>query len=215
MSGTILNFGPLEILIIVVLVLLVFGPERLPGLMRQAGRTVRKMRDFYVRFAQDLRTELTPFEEEIRVLREVTDELRRDLAEIRDAADLRTAIQPITIDARVPTSSPAPSPSTNTVTAAAPSSLPQAEAAALPPTNGAQTSLSPFDGSELKPAYSAPQDVAPSQAISASAQPALSAASVTTLPSKAPPLTEDNPWVQLGRAPRADALDEDNPWMQV
>jgi sec-independent protein translocase protein TatB len=102
MNGTVFGIGPLEILVIVVLVLLVFGPERLPELMRQGGRGVRRLREFYVKFASELRTELTPFQEEIKVLQDVTNDLRRDLNIIREAADIRTAIPSMSLDGSTP-----------------------------------------------------------------------------------------------------------------
>lgn len=198
MSGTILGIGPLEILMIVVLVLLVFGPERLPTLMRQAGHAVRRLRNFYVRLATDLRTELTPFEEEIKVLREVTDELRRDLAEIRDAADLRTAIQPITIDASVP-------------------AAPNSAATSSPVTPAANGSADKARAEAAQPAVSAPaQSSAPS-----AAGPAQPAGAPTPPPppvprnGNPPPLAADNPWAQLTQRARADALDDDNPWAAI
>ncbi len=208
MSGTILGIGPLEIIIIVVLVLLVFGPERLPTLMRQAGQTVRRLRDFYVRFATDLRTELTPFEEEIKVLREMTDELRRDLAEIRDAADLRTAIQPITIDTSVPTNA------SKTPSAGDATSSPASGATSLPPnapTNGANVAET------ARPAASSSaQSPAPAATATQSTPPtATTPAPVATVNGSASPLAKDNPWAELGRAVRADALDDDNPWIAV
>ncbi len=199
MSGTILGIGPLEIIIIAVLVLLVFGPERLPTLMRQAGRTVRKLRDFYVRFATDLRTELTPFEEEIKVLREVTDELRRDLAEIRDAADLRTAVQPIMIDTSVPANAGKTASVVSPADGAAPSSP------AAPATNGATTAA--VNTAELARPSTADSTQTTDNRTPAAPRVARNGA--------APPLSQDNPWAQLGQTARTDALDDDNPWMAI
>jgi sec-independent protein translocase protein TatA len=39
------DIGPLELVIILVIVLLVFGPKRLPGLGRQLGSGMREFRD--------------------------------------------------------------------------------------------------------------------------------------------------------------------------
>ncbi|MGQ9813540.1 MAG: twin-arginine translocase TatA/TatE family subunit [Candidatus Roseilinea sp.] len=204
MSGTILGIGPLELILIAVLVLLVFGPERLPTLMRQAGRAVRRLREFYVRFATDLRTELTPFEEEIKVLREVTDELRRDLAEIRDAADLRTAIQPIMIDTSVPANK-AKSISSSSPIEAAPSSL-----ASGPASNGAKSA----DIAQTA-ATNSTQPAAPAASAVQPAGVKTPAAPRAAGNSTAPVLAEDNPWTKLGQTARADALDDDNPWVAV
>lgn len=204
MSGTILGIGPLELILIAVLVLLVFGPERLPTLMRQAGRAVRRLREFYVRFATDLRTELTPFEEEIKVLREVTDELRRDLAEIRDAADLRTAIQPVTIDTSVPAS--AGKTASNVSPTGTAASLP----AGTPAANGTKTAT-PHQAATT----SSPEPPAPAAGSTQPADMKTPAAAAAARNGNAPPLAEGNPWAQLGRAARADALDDDNPWAAV
>jgi sec-independent protein translocase protein TatB len=43
-----------------VLALFVFGPERLPGIAKEAGRTVRKLRMQLKGLTDDLRTELGP-----------------------------------------------------------------------------------------------------------------------------------------------------------
>ena len=39
------GFGPIELIIVLVIVLLVFGPKRLPGLGRQLGAGMREFRD--------------------------------------------------------------------------------------------------------------------------------------------------------------------------
>ena len=39
------NIGPLELAIVVVIVLLIFGPKRLPGLGKQLGSGMREFKD--------------------------------------------------------------------------------------------------------------------------------------------------------------------------
>ena len=39
------NIGPLELAIVLVIVLLIFGPKRLPGLGRQLGTGMREFKD--------------------------------------------------------------------------------------------------------------------------------------------------------------------------
>jgi sec-independent protein translocase protein TatA len=39
------QFGPLEIILVLVVVLLIFGPKRLPGLGRQLGSGMREFKD--------------------------------------------------------------------------------------------------------------------------------------------------------------------------
>jgi sec-independent protein translocase protein TatB len=90
--GTFLNFGPLEILLVAIITLLVFGPERLPTLFRQFGSGIRKMRDMYLALAEQVRRELEPVEEEIKEIRQVAKEVRQDLDDIRGAVDLRAML---------------------------------------------------------------------------------------------------------------------------
>jgi sec-independent protein translocase protein TatB len=49
-----------EIAVIVVVAMLVFGPDRLPEFGRQAGRFVRQLREFARNTQDDLRRELGP-----------------------------------------------------------------------------------------------------------------------------------------------------------
>jgi sec-independent protein translocase protein TatA len=39
------GFGPTELIIVLVIVLLIFGPKRLPGLGRQVGTAMREFKD--------------------------------------------------------------------------------------------------------------------------------------------------------------------------
>ena len=49
-----MSLGPAEILVILVIALLVFGPNRLPEIGRQVGKSVREIR----KFQQTLRSDL-------------------------------------------------------------------------------------------------------------------------------------------------------------
>jgi sec-independent protein translocase protein TatB len=49
-----------EIAVLLVLALFVFGPERLPGLAADAGRTLRSVRRYVKSMTADLKTELGP-----------------------------------------------------------------------------------------------------------------------------------------------------------
>jgi sec-independent protein translocase protein TatB len=51
-----IGFG--ELLVIAVIAVLVFGPDKLPGLAKQAGQMARKVRDFATSARDELRTEL-------------------------------------------------------------------------------------------------------------------------------------------------------------
>lgn len=92
MGGTIFGVGPLEVLAIAILILLVFGPERLPDLMRQAGSAIKSVRRFIESFSDDFRKEIAPYAKDID---DVTKTLREDIATIREATDIRALIPPI------------------------------------------------------------------------------------------------------------------------
>ena len=54
--------GPLEILMVLVVALIVFGPEKLPGMARTVGRTMNQLR----RMADEVKNEFqTGLEEEV------------------------------------------------------------------------------------------------------------------------------------------------------
>jgi sec-independent protein translocase protein TatB len=54
------SLGWPEISVLVVLGLFVFGPERLPGMAAEAGRTLRKLRQYAKGLTDDLKAELGP-----------------------------------------------------------------------------------------------------------------------------------------------------------
>ncbi|MFB7758906.1 sec-independent translocase [Streptomyces xiamenensis] len=54
------DIGSLEFLVIIVLAILVFGPEKLPKMIQDAARLIRKVRDFSDNAKQDIRSELGP-----------------------------------------------------------------------------------------------------------------------------------------------------------
>lgn len=49
------NLGPLELIVIFVVALLVFGPNKLPEIGRQVGRAIREFRQFQNSFQTELR----------------------------------------------------------------------------------------------------------------------------------------------------------------
>jgi sec-independent protein translocase protein TatB len=49
-----------EVLVLLVLALFVFGPDRLPGMAADAGRSLRKLRLYVKGMTDDLKTELGP-----------------------------------------------------------------------------------------------------------------------------------------------------------
>jgi sec-independent protein translocase protein TatB len=54
------NIGPMEFLVLAVVGLIVLGPDRLPGLARDAARMIRTLRDMAVGARTQLRDELGP-----------------------------------------------------------------------------------------------------------------------------------------------------------
>ncbi|MDT9688328.1 sec-independent translocase [Streptomyces sp. P9(2023)] len=54
------DLGILELVALVVLAVLVFGPDKLPKVIQDVSRFVRKVRDFSESAKQDIRTELGP-----------------------------------------------------------------------------------------------------------------------------------------------------------
>jgi sec-independent protein translocase protein TatB len=54
------GIGLPELMVIVVVAIVVFGPDRLPEFARQAGRFVRQVRQFTQAARDDIRTELGP-----------------------------------------------------------------------------------------------------------------------------------------------------------
>lgn len=57
------TIGTAEILVIFVVALLVFGPDKLPELGRQVGRAVREVRRWQVSLREEVRDVLEPPEE--------------------------------------------------------------------------------------------------------------------------------------------------------
>ncbi|WP_217210446.1 sec-independent translocase [Streptomyces sp. AC550_RSS872] len=54
------DIGPLELVTLVVLAVLVFGPDKLPKMIQDVTRTIRKIREFSESAKQDIRSELGP-----------------------------------------------------------------------------------------------------------------------------------------------------------
>ncbi|MEX0169222.1 sec-independent translocase [Streptomyces sp. LMG1-1-1.1] len=93
------DIGALELVALVVLAVLVFGPEKLPKVIQDVSRFIRKVRDFSDSAKEDIRSELGPefkdFEFEdlnpktfLRKQMEQNDDLR-ELKELRGSFDLK------------------------------------------------------------------------------------------------------------------------------
>ncbi|MGW8703519.1 sec-independent translocase, partial [Streptomyces eurythermus] len=91
------DIGPLELVTLIVLAVLVFGPEKLPKFIQDVTRTLRKIREFSDNAKQDIRSELGPefkdFEfEDLNpkaFLRKQLDNDELGLKEIRSGFDLK------------------------------------------------------------------------------------------------------------------------------
>jgi sec-independent protein translocase protein TatA len=58
------NIGPLEIIVVLVIVLIIFGPKRLPDLGRSLGRGMREFKDSVKGGGEEKTPELPPAEDE-------------------------------------------------------------------------------------------------------------------------------------------------------
>ncbi|WP_316740324.1 sec-independent translocase [Streptomyces sp. MK7] len=98
------DIGPLELVTIIVLAVLVFGPDKLPKVIQDVMRTVRKIREFSESAKQDIRQELGPefkdFEfEDLNPKTFIRKQLDNDdlgLKEIRNGFDLKKEMAEVT-----------------------------------------------------------------------------------------------------------------------
>ncbi|MCD7439086.1 Sec-independent protein translocase subunit TatB [Streptomyces lincolnensis] len=98
------DIGPLEVVTLVVLAVLVFGPDKLPKVIQDITRTIRKIREFSESAKQDIRSELGPefkdFEfEDLNPKTFIRKQLDNDelgLKEIRNGFDLKKEMAEVT-----------------------------------------------------------------------------------------------------------------------
>ncbi|MEU6677518.1 sec-independent translocase [Streptomyces sp. NPDC046853] len=98
------DIGPLEVVALVILAVLVFGPDKLPKLIQDASRTIRKIREFSDSAKADIRSELGPefkdFEfEDLNPKTFIRKQLDNDelgLKEIRNGFDLKKEMAEVT-----------------------------------------------------------------------------------------------------------------------
>ncbi|GAA2319776.1 sec-independent translocase [Streptomyces kunmingensis] len=98
------DIGPLEVVTLVVLAVLVFGPDKLPKLIQDVSRTIRKIREFSDSAKEDIRSELGPefkdFEfEDLNpktFIRKQLDSDELGLKEIRNGFDLKKEMAEVT-----------------------------------------------------------------------------------------------------------------------
>ncbi|MER6628338.1 sec-independent translocase [Streptomyces sp. NPDC000987] len=111
------DIGPLELVTLVVLAVLVFGPDKLPKVIQDVMRTIRKIREFSESAKHDIRQELGPefkdFEfEDLNPKTFIRKHLDNDdlgLKEIRNGFDLKKEMAEVTDAVHSRDSDPSPS----------------------------------------------------------------------------------------------------------
>ena len=195
MNGTIFGIGPLEIIVILVLTLLIFGPERLPELMRGVGEALRKLRLTYIAFTNEFQGELKPIAEDIDA---VTREIRQEVDAIREAADLRSLLKPYAEDVNKAMSLQPIAPE------ATPQMIAASTAAAATTASSAGASPAGTTNTIAPPANSQP-------AANGNGARYTSKPYTPATPSPIISLPEDNPWASVGAQVRTDQIDDDSP----
>ncbi|MFJ6939367.1 sec-independent translocase [Streptomyces sp. NPDC101132] len=96
------DIGALELVTLVVLAVLIFGPDKLPKVIQDVSRFIRRIREFSDSAKQDIRSELGPefkdfeFEDlnpKTFIKKQLTE--NEDLKEIRSSLDLRKEINDV------------------------------------------------------------------------------------------------------------------------
>ncbi|MCX4627748.1 sec-independent translocase [Streptomyces sp. NBC_01443] len=109
------DIGALELVTIVVLAILVFGPDKLPKVIQDVTGVIRKIRAFSDSAKQDIRSELGPefkdfeFEDlnpKTFIRKQLTE--NEDLREIRSTFDLRKELNDVTDAVNSRETAPAP-----------------------------------------------------------------------------------------------------------
>ncbi|GHF68768.1 sec-independent protein translocase protein TatB [Streptomyces mashuensis] len=113
-----LDIGPLELITLVVLAVLIFGPDNLPKVIQDVSRTLRKIRQFSESAKEDIRSELGPefkdfeFEDlnpKTFVRKHVLEKDELGLKEIRNGFDFKAEMSDLTdaVHSRTPEAPPA------------------------------------------------------------------------------------------------------------
>ncbi|MFD7019379.1 sec-independent translocase [Streptomyces sp. NPDC059161] len=98
------DIGPMELVTLVVLAVLIFGPDKLPKLIQDVSNVIRKVRSFSESAKQDIRAELGPefkdfeFEDlnpKTFVRKQLMDNDDLGLKEIRNSFDLRKDMEEV------------------------------------------------------------------------------------------------------------------------
>lgn len=213
MSGTIFGIGALEVLVILILILLVFGPERLPEFTRTLGTALRRLRETYVAFTHEFRGELEPIAHDID---EVTREIRQEVQAIREAADLRAILQPYADDINKAARVEIPAPSATPALPATPTTT-----APVTSANGVASTSVAASGATTNGMANGTTNAAGTSRTITAPRPGGNGAHANRLASLQRPglenhqpieLPDDNPWASVGASVRSDKLDDDSPW---
>ena len=101
------GIGPLELLLILVLMIIVVGPERLPAVAAELARWIRRARSYAQYMARDFNEVISEIEKEAGTTREdwkeiagviglqaksLTDEIGKVAAELKEAADVQKTL---------------------------------------------------------------------------------------------------------------------------
>ncbi|MEU2506829.1 sec-independent translocase [Streptomyces sp. NPDC007863] len=127
------DIGALELVTLIVLAVLVFGPDKLPKVVQDVSRFIRKVREFSDSAKEDIRSELGPefkdFEFEdlnpktfIRKQLDGNEDLG-ELKELRSTFDLRKEMNDVADAVNGREAAPAPAPSPAAAPAAAPAAV--------------------------------------------------------------------------------------------
>jgi Tat protein translocase TatB subunit len=79
------NIGSGELILVLIIILLVMGPHRLPEITRMLGQALRKIRETYQEFVSE-------FEEELHTAEKATKEVREGIQTLKEVADLPTTL---------------------------------------------------------------------------------------------------------------------------
>ena len=146
---SIFGMGPGEIFLILVVALIVFGPDRLPEVARQVGKTVRDFRRMTSSLTSEFQAVTAELTDEFSELKAVTQELQAELREIQNevasvqqdvAGELNQAQQTLRFDGSDPSTAYASSATSTYATAGvAPASGLEATSMTNASENGAST----------------------------------------------------------------------------
>jgi sec-independent protein translocase protein TatB len=76
-----MGMGPLEIIVILVIALAIFGPQRMAEISRSLGKAVREFRKVSSEFTRTLTEEVAPEERPVKEPRKIDSELTKSLTD--------------------------------------------------------------------------------------------------------------------------------------